>query len=232
MTSGSRSSASARWSAAGKELRRSSVRSIDSLTCEARANAAATRPMQTVERMSLARSGTPGCSHTAASAAKPQIAASAPDRGRRDSSPCSKLRSTCVSDSRDNPFEHAGLAGQREVQHPRADREREGDDRSGRRAFGNGGREQRDGADQQAVEQVAEHQVEGLRWVQMPAEEFPDRQRRERGNDRDEPGTPRSPPAWRRSASAPDRATAPEDAAHPIPFRGRASEWPRTGTAA
>ena len=51
--------------------------------------------------MSLVRSGTPGCSHTAASAAKPQIAATMPNTRPADSSPCSKGRSVCVSDNRD-----------------------------------------------------------------------------------------------------------------------------------
>ena len=48
------------------------------------------------------RSGTPGCSHTADSAAKPQIAAMTPRRRPGDRSPCSKVRSVCVSDKRDN----------------------------------------------------------------------------------------------------------------------------------
>src|SRR5262249_2913676 len=39
------------------------------------------------------------------------------------------------------PLEHAGLAGERKVEHPGADREGEGDDRRGRRAFGNARRE-------------------------------------------------------------------------------------------
>ena len=64
----------------GNELRRSSVTSIDVLTCVARARTSAPRRRRTpAERTSLVRSGTPGCSHTAASAAKPPIAATMPE---------------------------------------------------------------------------------------------------------------------------------------------------------
>ena len=61
---------------------------------------AATTATHAAERTSFARSGTPGCSHAAASAAKPPMAATTPETRPTDSSPCSKLRSTCVSDSR------------------------------------------------------------------------------------------------------------------------------------
>ena len=55
---------------------------------------------QAIERTNLVRSGTPGCSHTADSAAKPPIAATMPKRRPIDRSPCSKVRSVCVSDKR------------------------------------------------------------------------------------------------------------------------------------
>src|SRR6185436_16161536 len=84
------------------------------------------------------------------------------------------------------PFEQAGLAGQRKVQDPRADCEGERDDRGRRRAVGNGRREQRDGADQQAVEQVTENEIGGFRGGEMPAEHGPDRERRDRRNGRDQ----------------------------------------------
>ena len=46
------------------------------------------------------RGGIPGCSHTADSAAKPAIAATTPSRRPMEKSPCSKVRSVCVSDNR------------------------------------------------------------------------------------------------------------------------------------
>ena len=56
---------------------------------------------QASDRMNLVPAGTPGCSHTAASAAKPPIAARIPNKRLADRRPCSKTRSVCVSDNRD-----------------------------------------------------------------------------------------------------------------------------------
>ena len=86
-----------------------------------------------------------------------------------------------------NPLEHARLPGQGKIQDPGADREGKGDDRRRCRAFGNAGRKQRDGAHQQAVEQVAESEIGGLQDIEVPAEGGPDHQGRDRGNQRGKP---------------------------------------------
>src|SRR5262249_50876094 len=69
-----------------------------------------------------------------------------------------------------------------------ADGEGKGDDRRGRRAFGNARREQRDGADQQAVEQMTEQKVEGFGKVQVTTEHQPNGERRGGGDERGKPG--------------------------------------------
>ena len=56
---------------------------------------------QTADRAILVLTRTPGCSHTPASAAKPQIGASMPNKRPADRSPCSNGRSVCVSDNWD-----------------------------------------------------------------------------------------------------------------------------------
>ncbi len=63
-------------------------------------NPAATA-MQAADRAILVLARTPGCSHTAASAAKPQIVASTPNKRPAERSPCSNGRSVCVSDNWD-----------------------------------------------------------------------------------------------------------------------------------
>src|SRR5262249_31870792 len=68
------------------------------------------------------------------------------------------------------------------------DGEGKGDDGRGRRAFGNARREQRNGADQQAVEQVAEKKVEGFGKVEVTADYQPNGERRGGGDNRGKPG--------------------------------------------
>ena len=85
------------------------------------------------------------------------------------------------------PFERAWLPGQGKIQHPRADRKGERDDRCRRRAFGNAGSKQRDGADQQAVEQMAENKIGGFGSREMPAEGGPDHRGRCRRDERGKP---------------------------------------------
>src|SRR5262249_29884409 len=75
------------------------MKSGESRICVAAAYSAATTAMGASERMSLARSGTPGCSHTAAKTAKPLIAPTTPSTRAAENRPCSKLRSVWVSDS-------------------------------------------------------------------------------------------------------------------------------------
>ena len=122
---------------------------------------------------SLARSGTPGCSHTAASAAKPQIAATIPSTRPADRSPCSKLRSVCVSDRRDTHSSTPGCpaSAKSSTQEPMVKASvtmAAVAELSEMLAA-----EQRNGADQQAVEQMTEQKVEGLRDIEVAAEHQP-----------------------------------------------------------
>ena len=138
--------------------------------------------------MSFPRSATPGGSQTAASAAKPMIAATMPSTRPAESRPCSNACSVWVSEASAIQAKDAGTARDGEIEHPRADRHRERDDRGGRGALGHGGGRQRDRADQQAVEQMPEQQVQRLGRRQMPAEQPPHEQRRQRRHAAHEPG--------------------------------------------
>src|SRR6516225_11900965 len=101
MVSGSLSPASVRWSAAGKELRLSSDTSLDLRSCVATANKTPASPTQRTVRASLLWSDVPGCSHMAASAAKPAIAANIPKTTAAEKRPCSKVRNAWVKERRD-----------------------------------------------------------------------------------------------------------------------------------
>ena len=85
------------------------------------------------------------------------------------------------------PPEHARLPDERKVEHPGADGEGEGDDRRRRRAVGDARREQRDGADQQAVEYMAADEIERFGKVEMSTHCQPDHKGRGSAEDGSKP---------------------------------------------
>ena len=128
----------------------------------ARTKTTATAATHASERRSLVRGGIPGCS-------QPLPGGEAGDRGDDAQQEADGQKSLLEGAQRlrqrqsRNPVERAGLPGQGKIQNPGADREGERDDRRRCRAFGNAGRKQRNGPDQQAVEQMAEKQIGGFR---------------------------------------------------------------------
>ena len=125
MASGSRRLGSARWSAAGNELRRSSVTSSDVRTCVADASTIATARTHT--------DGSDGLGAQRHARMQPDGGKRREAEDRRDGAQdkargqqplleaAQRLRQRQARD----PFQQARLAGEREVEHPGADGERE-----------------------------------------------------------------------------------------------------------